>query len=218
MSDFGFWELALILFVALLVVGPDRLPALAATLGRWVGRARNIAAQFKADFMSETRADDLKSIMGQTRDAFDSAQQSISETGAEVNRALRNTDPLVQSIEDQIESGRFAADNTDDTAADTTSGDTGNATATAAAADTAGNSVAPGGNIGDTAPAVADDTTPATAVTATEYKRTAGNTASGITDTVGTPAATNADSTTDNPPAPQHETDARRQDPPVRRD
>ena len=110
MSDFGFWELALILFVALLVVGPDRLPSLAATLGQWVGRARNIAAQFKADFMNETRAGDLKKIMNETRGAFDGAQHSISETGAEINRTLRNTDPLVQSIEDQIESGRFTKD------------------------------------------------------------------------------------------------------------
>lgn len=153
MSDFGFWELALILFVALLVVGPDRLPALAATLGRWVGRARSIAAQFKADFMNETHADDLKSIMGKTRDAFDSAQQSISETGAEVNRTLRNTDPLVQSIEDQIESGRFAAD----TAGDTDTNDTADAADAARTANT---------TPGAAATAVAGNTTSATDDTA----------------------------------------------------
>jgi len=211
MSDFGFWELALILFVALLVVGPDRLPALAATLGRWVGRARNIAAQFKADFMSETHADDLKSIMGRTRDAFDSAQQSISETGAEVNRALRNTDPLVQSIEDQIESGRFAADTGDDNTAatDSTTGNTAPDARHTGAAQTARTG------------SIADDTATAAATTAAGHKPTddiAGNTTSGITDAADTaaPAATTA--AEDNPTAPQHETDARRQDPSVRRD
>lgn len=199
MSDFGFWELALILFVALLVVGPDRLPALAATLGRWVGRARNIAAQFKADFMSETHADDLKSIMGQTRDAFDSAQHSIGEAGAEVNRALRNTDPLVQSIEDQIESGRFTGDTDGGT---DTIGDTADSTAsgTAPAAQHAG--AAQAAHTDNTT----DDTTPA----ATGHKRTAGNTTGATPDN---PAAAEH-----NPPAPQHETDVRRQDPPVRRD
>lgn len=192
MSDFGFWELALILFVALLVVGPDRLPALAATLGRWVGRARNIAAQFKADFMSETHADDLKSIMGKTREAFDSAQHSIGEAGAEVNRALRNTDPLVQSIEDQIESGRFTGDTADDTAADTV-GDT-----------------TPGARHADAAQTARTDdpatgTTHATGTTsAAQHKNTA--------------PQHNPPAAKDNPPAPQHETDARRQDPPVRRD
>lgn len=195
MSDFGFWELALILFVALLVVGPDRLPALAATLGRWVGRARNIAAQFKADFMSETHADDLKSIMDKTRDAFDSAQHSIGEAGAEVNRALRNTDPLVQSIEDQIESGRFAADTADDTIGDTT-GDKAPAAQHAGAAQAA--------HTDNTT----DDTTPAAATAG--HKRTADNTTGTTPDN---PAAAEH-----NPSAPQHETDARRQDPPVRRD
>ena len=105
MADFGFWELALILFVALLVVGPERLPALASTLGLWLGRMRGIANQFKADFMNETRAGDLKKIMDDTRGTLGDAQRRI-------NRQLRDTDPLVQSIEKQIESGRFTPDAT----------------------------------------------------------------------------------------------------------
>lgn len=112
MADFGFWELALILFVALLVVGPERLPALASTVGLWLGRMRGIANQFKADFMNETRAGDLKKIMDDTRDTLGDAQRRI-------NHELRNTDPLVQSIEKQIEGGRFASDATSDAEPDT---------------------------------------------------------------------------------------------------
>jgi len=193
MSDFGFWELALILFVALLVVGPDRLPALAATLGRWVGRARNIAAQFKADFMNETHADDLKSIMGETRDAFDAAQHSIGEAGAGVNRALRNTDPLVQSIEDQIESGRFTGDTADDTTDDRAPG----ATPPPAGGHRTGDTDTTGNTAPDARPAAA---------------RTAPRTGD-INTTANTTPATEDENT-----APQHGTDARRQDPPVRRD
>ena len=114
MADFGFWELALILFVALLVVGPERLPALASTLGRWLGRVRGIANQFKTDFMNETRAGDLKKIMGDTHDALGDAQRRI-------NRNLRNTDPLAQSIEEQIASGRFKSDETPEATSDATS-------------------------------------------------------------------------------------------------
>lgn len=40
MFDIGFWELLLILLVALLVIGPERLPGAARTLGLWVRRAR----------------------------------------------------------------------------------------------------------------------------------------------------------------------------------
>ena len=112
MADFGFWELALILFVALLVVGPERLPALASTVGLWLGRMRGIANQFKADFMNETRAGDLKKIMDDTRGTLGDAQRRI-------NHELRDTDPLVQSIEKQIEGGRFASDATSDAEPDT---------------------------------------------------------------------------------------------------
>ena len=109
MADFGFWELALILFVALLVIGPDRLPAVAVTLGRWFGRMRGLANQFKADFMRETRTDDLKKIMDDAHDTIGAVQQRI-------NRDLRNTDPLARSIEKQIESGRFTQDSVRDVA------------------------------------------------------------------------------------------------------
>ena len=40
MFDIGFWELAVIFVVALLVLGPDRLPAVARTGGRWASKAR----------------------------------------------------------------------------------------------------------------------------------------------------------------------------------
>ena len=40
MFDIGFWELLLILLVALLVIGPERLPGAARTAGLWVRRAR----------------------------------------------------------------------------------------------------------------------------------------------------------------------------------
>lgn len=115
MADFGFWELALILFVALLVVGPKRLPALASTLGLWLGRMRGLANQFKADFMNETRAGDLKKIMDDTRGTLGDAQRRI-------NRELRDTDPLVQSIEKQIDSGRYTPDKTSDAEADVEAG------------------------------------------------------------------------------------------------
>jgi sec-independent protein translocase protein TatB len=40
MFDVGFWELALIFMLGLMVLGPEKLPRIAAQLGRWIGRAR----------------------------------------------------------------------------------------------------------------------------------------------------------------------------------
>jgi sec-independent protein translocase protein TatB len=51
--DIGFWELALILLVALLVIGPDRLPGLARTAGLWLGKAQAMIRSVKADIDRE---------------------------------------------------------------------------------------------------------------------------------------------------------------------
>ena len=59
MFDIGFWELTVIFVVALLVLGPDRLPAVARTGGRWASKARRTLAAFKADVEREL-ADELR--------------------------------------------------------------------------------------------------------------------------------------------------------------
>ncbi|MGD8841877.1 MAG: Sec-independent protein translocase protein TatB [Gammaproteobacteria bacterium] len=53
MFDIGFWELALILLVALMVIGPDRLPGLARTAGLWIGKAQAMIRSVKADIDRE---------------------------------------------------------------------------------------------------------------------------------------------------------------------
>jgi sec-independent protein translocase protein TatB len=58
--DVGFWEIIIILVIALLVVGPQRLPRLARTAGLWLGKARNMVASVKADIDRELAADELK--------------------------------------------------------------------------------------------------------------------------------------------------------------
>ena len=63
MFDIGFWELALILVVALLVVGPERLPRLARTLGMWMGRMRRFVSTVKADIDRELATEDLKKAL-----------------------------------------------------------------------------------------------------------------------------------------------------------
>ena len=60
MFEIGFAELFLLGVIALLVVGPDRLPALARTVGVWVGRAQRLVGQVRADIEREVRADELR--------------------------------------------------------------------------------------------------------------------------------------------------------------
>lgn len=63
MFDIGFWELAVIAVVALLVIGPERLPRVARIAGFWVGRARRTLASVKSEIDRELKADELKQIL-----------------------------------------------------------------------------------------------------------------------------------------------------------
>lgn len=63
MFDIGFWELILVAVVALVVIGPERLPKVARMAGLWVGRARRTLASVKDEIDRELRAQELKEIL-----------------------------------------------------------------------------------------------------------------------------------------------------------
>lgn len=74
MFDFGFWELVVVLVVALVVVGPERLPQLARTAGLWIGRMRRMVDSVRADIQRELAQEELKKTL-----AEDSGVQEIKE-------------------------------------------------------------------------------------------------------------------------------------------
>src|SRR5204863_528841 len=61
MFDFGFGELVLVFMIGLLVLGPQRLPKVAAEIGKWVGRARRTATQLRRQLEREIELADLES-------------------------------------------------------------------------------------------------------------------------------------------------------------
>ncbi len=96
MFDIGFWELTIIGVVALLVIGPERLPRVARTTGLWLGRARRFVSSVKADIDREIAADELKKalakqaespglydIIEDTKKTIHSAGESLAEPVAE---------------------------------------------------------------------------------------------------------------------------------------
>ncbi|MCC7257661.1 MAG: twin-arginine translocase subunit TatB [Gammaproteobacteria bacterium] len=63
MFDVGFWELAVIFVVGLLILGPERLPQVARQLGQWAGRARQMARMLTTQLQDEMNAVDPRRIM-----------------------------------------------------------------------------------------------------------------------------------------------------------
>lgn len=60
MFDIGFLELVICGVIALLVLGPERLPGAARTAGQWVGRARRMVRHFTSELDSQIRAEELR--------------------------------------------------------------------------------------------------------------------------------------------------------------
>ena len=92
MFDIGFWELSLIGIVGLLVIGPERMPAVARTVGKWVGRANRFVANVKDDINKELKDEDLKKILLEQQklaDEFKSASNSMKSSIESETDSLR---------------------------------------------------------------------------------------------------------------------------------
>ena len=75
MFELSFGEILLFTIVALIVLGPERLPALARFLGRWMAKIQNLVNNVKAEISAEIAVDDLK----QMRDEFQASAQTIRD-------------------------------------------------------------------------------------------------------------------------------------------
>lgn len=65
MFDIGFWELTTIAVIALLVIGPDKLPGVARTAGKWVGRARRFVNDVKTDIDRELKQEEIRKALAE---------------------------------------------------------------------------------------------------------------------------------------------------------
>jgi len=63
MFDIGFWEILLIAVVALIVVGPERLPKLIRVTGLWIGRAQASLQSIRNEISKELRAQELQDAL-----------------------------------------------------------------------------------------------------------------------------------------------------------
>ena len=96
MFDFGFWELILVMIIGLIVIGPKRLPQVAAQVGEWLGRMRHLMHQFRQSIQQELQAEELKEVLRQQQDEIQELRDIVQ------NQADPDA-PLVEAIEKQLE-------------------------------------------------------------------------------------------------------------------
>jgi sec-independent protein translocase protein TatB len=94
MFDIGFSELLVIAIVALIVIGPQRLPTVARTLGHLFGRMQRYVNDVKADISREMELDELKKLQSSMEDTArsmrDSLDKEVSETTGELNKVAQS--------------------------------------------------------------------------------------------------------------------------------
>jgi len=77
MFDFGFWELALILVISLVVLGPERLPAFASQLGSLIKKIKDFANSLKTNIENEARMKDLEKIIEKQKSELSEFEDKI---------------------------------------------------------------------------------------------------------------------------------------------
>ena len=108
MFDIGFSELIVIAIVALVVIGPERLPKVARTLGLLLGRAQRYVNDVKSDISREMQLDELKKLQSQVaesartlessvRSEFDAAQSTLASPFQEAQSAVAELEATAQS-------------------------------------------------------------------------------------------------------------------------
>ena len=100
MLDFGMWEIAVIFVITLIVVGPEKMPALARKAGLYVGKFKKFVSRIKDDINSEIEAEELKEqlsvkneelAISQTLDEAKSGIDEIKHEASKINDLSSNT-------------------------------------------------------------------------------------------------------------------------------
>ena len=111
MLDFSLSEIAVVGTIALVVLGPERLPGAARTAGRWLGKARRFATQMQQELASQLDAEALRKELSEHQRTLDEQMQETRQALAQVQRdtkqAITGQSPPIEAPRD-----RYALDDT----------------------------------------------------------------------------------------------------------
>lgn len=96
MFDVSFGEMMVVGVVALVVIGPERLPKVARTVGSFIGKAQRYATQVRNDINAQIELEELRKTQQDIRDAAQQFEQSI-------NKEIHAAEAEVAQIQQQVE-------------------------------------------------------------------------------------------------------------------
>ncbi|WP_349999405.1 Sec-independent protein translocase protein TatB [Stenotrophomonas lacuserhaii] len=102
MFDIGFSELLVVAIVALVVLGPERLPKAARFAGLWVRRARNQWDSVKQELERELQAEDIKRQMQDVRQSMQDTESELRASGEAARRQMQDVDDQGRVIADEV--------------------------------------------------------------------------------------------------------------------
>lgn len=90
MFDISFMEILVISIVALIVIGPERLPTVARTVGHLYGRCRNFVYSVRTDIHNEMRMEELKKMQSSVQETVQSVEDSVQQGVDQLKTTLNN--------------------------------------------------------------------------------------------------------------------------------
>ena len=103
MFDMGFTEMMLIGIVALIVIGPERLPGVARTAGKYFGRLKRFMTTVKADVEQELRADELRQILADQQRELDTIKDSMNVAGKAFEKEVNDVSAAGESLAESLD-------------------------------------------------------------------------------------------------------------------
>jgi len=104
MFDIGFWEIALISIIGLVVLGPERLPTAIRSVMRWVNSAKGIANSVKTEISQELKLHELNemndNMIKASKDGFQNLDSDLKES---IDEMKRNAQELVTPYQSDSE-------------------------------------------------------------------------------------------------------------------
>jgi len=114
MFDVSFGELILIGVIALVVIGPERLPKVARTVGHLLGRAQRYVNDVKTDIQREIDLSEVNSIKSQIEDAAKNVKASMHEAADDLRKPIDDAQKAFQDASEAV--NHLASGGTGDTA------------------------------------------------------------------------------------------------------